>query len=90
MRVIGLPDQLTEMLKLHREAQDIERRTAGQLWEEAAGSSPRRLDDPLNPNSDYHERKALLKAAGVRNGRLHDARHTAATVLLVLGYRGGP
>ena len=40
---------------------------------------------PLNPNSDYHRWKALLKEAGVRDGRLHDARHTAATVLLVLG-----
>lgn len=26
-----------------------------------------------------------MKVAGVRDGRLHDARHTAATVLLVLG-----
>ena len=40
---------------------------------------------PLNLNSDYHRWKALLKVAGVRDGRLHDARHTAATVLLVLG-----
>ena len=37
------------------------------------------------PSTDYHEWKRLLKAAGVRNGRLHDARHTAATVLLILG-----
>jgi integrase len=29
--------------------------------------------------------KQLLTAAGVRDGRLHDARHTAATVLLLLG-----
>jgi integrase len=27
----------------------------------------------------------LLASAGVRDGRLHDARHTAATVLLLLG-----
>jgi integrase len=40
---------------------------------------------PLNSKSDYQRWKALLKAAGVRDGRLHDARHTAATVLLVLG-----
>ena len=40
---------------------------------------------PLNPNSDYHRWKALLRCAGVRSGRLHDARHTAATVLLILG-----
>ena len=40
---------------------------------------------PLSLNSDYREWKALLRAAGVPDGRLHDARHTAATVLLVLG-----
>jgi integrase len=30
------------------------------------------------------EWKALLADAGVRDARLHDARHTAATVLLLL------
>ena len=39
---------------------------------------------PLNPRSDYDEWKRLLKSAGLRDGRLHDARHTAATVLLIL------
>lgn len=29
--------------------------------------------------------KELLNEAGVREARLHDARHTAATTLLVLG-----
>jgi len=36
-------------------------------------------------NSDYREWKALLRTAGVPGGRLHEARHTAANVLLVLG-----
>jgi integrase len=40
---------------------------------------------PLNPRTDWDNWKQLLKAAGVRDGRLHDARHTAATVLLLLG-----
>jgi integrase len=44
-----------------------------------------RTGNPLSPNMDYREWKALLVAAQVRNGRLHDARHTAATVLLLLG-----
>lgn len=39
----------------------------------------------MNPVTDYHRWKALLKRAGVRQALLHDARHTAATVLLVLG-----
>jgi integrase len=41
--------------------------------------------EPVNPNTDYHQWKDLLKAARLRDGRLHDARHTAATVLLILG-----
>ncbi len=40
---------------------------------------------PINPRTDWTGWKALLAAAGVRDGRLHDARHTAATVLLLLG-----
>jgi integrase len=40
--------------------------------------------EPLIPNSDYREWKRLLKEAGLRETRLHDARHTAATVLLAL------
>jgi integrase len=33
----------------------------------------------LNYRSDHHEWKRLLSAAGLRDARLHDARHTAAT-----------
>jgi integrase len=84
-RVIGLPDELVELLKLHREEQELERWKAAQLWEEGEWVFASPVGRPLNPNSDYHEWKSLLKTAGVRDGRLHDARHTAATVLLVLG-----
>ena len=40
---------------------------------------------PTDPRRDQYEWKALLEEAGVREARLHDARHTAATVLLLLG-----
>ncbi|MFI7160485.1 tyrosine-type recombinase/integrase [Micromonospora chalcea] len=40
---------------------------------------------PVNPRTDYDEWKRLLKLAGLRDVRPHDARHTAATVLLLLG-----
>lgn len=40
---------------------------------------------PLDPRRDLDEWKALLRAAGVRESRLHDARHTAATLMLVQG-----
>jgi integrase len=40
---------------------------------------------PAGVNADWDEWKALLQAAGVRDARLHDARHTAATLLLAQG-----
>jgi integrase len=43
------------------------------------------LGEAVKPSSDYHDWKALLKRTGVRDARLHHARHTAAAVLLVLG-----
>jgi hypothetical protein len=39
---------------------------------------------PVDPRADYQEWRDLLTAANVRPARLHDARHTAATMLLVL------
>ena len=50
-----------------------------------AGCSPRRPGEPINPRTDWSHWKYLLAGAGLRDSRLHDARHTAATVLLLLG-----
>src|SRR4029434_8524271 len=84
-RVVGLPSALAELLREHQIRQDHDRTAAGHLWREGDWVFASSTGQPLNPNSDYHRWKALLRAAGVRDGRLHDARHTAATVLLILG-----
>ncbi|MEU2083139.1 site-specific integrase [Streptomyces albus] len=84
-RVVPLPGQLTVMLRSHAEAQARERQMAGDLWEESEYVFTRPVGGPLNPNTDYHDWKRLLEAAEVRDGRLHDARHTAGTVLMLLG-----
>ena len=84
-RIVGLPDELVALLESHRRAQIAERLSAGSLWEEGGWVFASRLGRPIIPNTDYLEWKALLQRAGVRHARLHDARHTAATVLLVLG-----
>ncbi|HEY5979326.1 MAG TPA: site-specific integrase, partial [Microlunatus sp.] len=84
-RRVGLPPALVELLASHREEQDRERSIAGSLWVETDRVFTNELGEAIKPNSDYHAWKALLKRAGVRDARLHDARHTAATVLLVLG-----
>ncbi len=84
-RVMGLPGPLADLLAEHRAQQAVDRERARQLWRDSGWVFTSVTGEPLNPNSDYHRWKSLLRAAGVRDGRLHDARHTAATVLLVLG-----
>ncbi|WP_112465240.1 tyrosine-type recombinase/integrase [Streptomyces triticisoli] len=84
-RPIGVPEELLKLLRRHKEKQDRERALARDLWVEKGYVFTSPTGEPLNPNTDYHRWKDLLKAANVRDGRLHDARHTAATVLLILG-----
>ncbi len=84
-RMVGLPDELAALLEEQRRQQQAERLHAGSLWVEGGWVFATQTGRPLNPNTDYREWRALLERAGVRHARLHDARHTAATVLLVLG-----
>ena len=72
-------------LQQHKEAQDAERRIAAQLWEEGDWVFAQANGRPIDPRADHDAWKALLSEAGIRDARLHDARHTAATLLLVLG-----
>lgn len=83
-RVIGLPPQLVALLRTHWAEQQLERATARQLWHGDGWVFASPTGQPINPRTDYTEWKRLLKDAGLREARLHDARHTAATVLLVL------
>ena len=72
-------------LVAHREVQAVERRTAAQLWSDQGYIFADELGRAINPRTDWDRWKRLLAAADVRDGRLHDARHTAATMLLLLG-----
>jgi len=78
-------DELVALLRKHRIAQNAEREKAAQLWHDGDWLFATPTGGAANPRTDYDEWKRLLTRAGVRDGRLHDARHTAATVLLLLG-----
>lgn len=84
-RLIGLPAELVDLLRAHQARQERERQTAAQLWTDAGWLFANETGRPINPSTDRSHWKSLLTAAGIRDGRLHDARHTAATVLLLLG-----
>ncbi|MEU0208107.1 tyrosine-type recombinase/integrase [Streptomyces canus] len=80
-----MPGELVRLLELHRKEQDRERLIAAQEWNETGFVFTSPVGEPLVPSTDYDVWKQLLTDAKVRDGRLHDARHTAATVLLILG-----
>jgi integrase len=82
---MGLPDPLIALLRAHKLRQDQDRRTACDLWRETGYVFTTATGLPINPSTDYHAWKRLLGEAVVVERRLHDARHTAATVLLLLG-----
>jgi integrase len=63
---------------------NLERERAADLWREEGWVFTNRLGGPVHPTVDYESWKNLLRKAKVRPARLHDARHTAATMLLVL------
>jgi integrase len=83
-RLISLPPPLVWALLAHRRTQDAERALAAELWHDDGWVFAQPNGRPIDPRADYNEWKTLLRAAGVREARLHDARHTAATMLLVL------
>lgn len=84
-RTITLPAPLVKALREHRAAQAAERLAAGSAWSDNDMIFATITGGMLDPRADNREWKALLEAAGVREARLHDARHTAATVMLALG-----
>lgn len=84
-RTIALPQPLAQALRVHRTRQLQQRLAAGSLWVDHNLVFSQVNGRPFDPRADLRDWKRLLAAAGVRDARLHDARHTAATMLLVQG-----
>jgi len=84
-RTVALPAPLVDALRAHRQVQLEERLKAGSMWEGHNLVFCQPNGRPIDPRRDWGAWKALGAAAGVRASRVHDARHTAATLLLVQG-----
>ncbi|HEX3829865.1 MAG TPA: site-specific integrase [Sporichthyaceae bacterium] len=84
-RTIAIPPQLLSQLRAHRVAQAAERLRAGEVWEDWDLLFPGPDGRPVPGRYDWAAWKQLVAKAGLRDTRLHDARHTAATLLLEQG-----
>lgn len=84
-RTVPIPAELVPILRAHRTRQKAERLAAANVWEDHDLVFAQMNGRPIDPRDDWDEWKALLKSAGVRDARIHDGRHTAATLLIELG-----
>src|ERR1700712_1410611 len=81
-RTLELPLPLVAMLHEHKAAQLGEQMLAGSEWNDEDLVFAQANGRPIDKKADYDAWTALLDKAGGRHVRLHDGRHTAATLLL--------
>jgi integrase len=84
-RTLALPGPLRDALKAHRAWQLERRLAAANVWQDGGFVFAQANGRPIGARTDWEAWKRLLQVAKVRDARLHDARHTAATLLLAQG-----
>jgi integrase len=84
-RVLALDAETMRALQAWRRTQVEERLAAGEAWENQGLVFVDELGRPPHPESMTRWWRDAVARAGVPAIRLHDARHTAATVLLRAG-----
>lgn len=73
------------VLRTHRARQLSERLAVGDAWEDSGLVFATRDGGPIHPRNDYRSFQRLLAQAGIRRVRVHDLRHTAASLLRAQG-----
>jgi integrase len=85
-RTVPLGPVLTKTLKEHRVRQAADRMAAGSRWQDSDLVFATLSGAPLEPNDISKRFPKLCEAAGLRRIRLHDLRHTCASLLLAQGH----
>ncbi|HKE50656.1 MAG TPA: site-specific integrase, partial [Actinomycetes bacterium] len=84
-RTVPMPTMCVAALRVHREEQELERRKAGDTWQEFGLVFTTTIGTPLEPRNVNRWFASLCTRAKIRAIRLHDLRHTCATFLLTQG-----
>ncbi len=69
----------------HFRAQAEEKALAGELWVEGDWVFATEVGTPIDPRNDLREWVRIIAAARIRRVRIHDLRHSSATLQLVAG-----
>jgi len=84
-RTIPLTDEALAVLRRHRVAQAEQKLRLGPLYEDHGLVFPRPNGRPQEPSQVSKHFRLLLQKAGLPHVRLHDLRHTHATLMLAAG-----
>lgn len=84
-RQVKLTPQTRAVLDAHRDRQRIIRQKAGDYWQDYDLIVCTSLGTPINPSNVSRSFARLREAAGVPEIRVHDLRHTAASLMLMAG-----
>jgi len=81
-RAIKVGDATLQILRLHRERQEIEKTFTGEQWKEYGLIFTSKVGTPGDPSNLRLDFNRLIGAAGLPKIRFHDLRHTAASLML--------
>lgn len=82
---VPLPAQLVGVLREHRKRQLVERSEAGKDWQELGLVFTTKLGGMVEPRNVNRMFATLCERADVRPIRVHDLRHSCATLLFTMG-----
>jgi len=84
-RQIDLDRKLVSLLRRHKENEEALRMTLGGVLSSSDFVFAQPDGTPLSPDTVTHACAKILARAGLPHVRLHDLRHTHATILMILG-----
>jgi integrase len=82
---VPLPLPLVKILREHQKRQLVERSEAGSEWRETGLVFTTKTGRPVEPRNVNRMFAALCRAANIRPIRVHDLRHSCATLLFSMG-----
>jgi integrase len=85
MRSIELSSDTVEILKAHKERQNLEQMVFGNAWQDTGYIFTKEDGSPIDPTRPYFIFKRALQELNLRNEPLHVLRHTHITELLRSG-----
>ena len=85
IRTLEVDDDTLAALKAHKIQQNIDRLASGDCWNDHDLVFTTSIGKPIDYKTDYRQWHRALTNANLPIKRLHDARHTAATLLFDQG-----